>query len=186
MKRLAQDRFGVNRDFSHLRDGISVLVEEEAAIRSSWIQFFEKCGMKLLVFDSGESFISDFRSQGDPVEFFFDQDFGQVRGVGTKLASYVQTWPERTGSSLVTSYLPEEFEYEVAAGIINAVLPKFPAQIFGEDHYSRHIDRQIKEQGLDVFIRNSFDRIQDAFERLDAAKRNISRSMNRGSGGFSL
>ena len=157
----------MKRDLSHLSAGLTVLVEEEPSIRRSWIEFFEKCGLKLLVFDSAKSFISGFQPNGDPVEFFFDQDFGTVRGVGTKLAAYVQTWPGRTGTSLVTAYLPEMFEDELAGGVIDAVLPKFPEEIFGEGFYGKHVRRRISDEGLGRFLTDSVGKLGDAVEQFD-------------------
>jgi hypothetical protein len=157
----------MKRDLSHLSEGLTVLVEEEASIRKTWTEFFDKCGLKLLVFESAEAFISDFRPNGDPVEFFFDQDFGSVRGVGIKLAAYVQTWPGRTGTSLVTSYFPEMFEGELAEGILDAVLPKFPKEIFGEGYYGKHVNRRIADEGLGRFLADSVGRISDAFEQFE-------------------
>lgn len=157
----------MNRDLSYLSAGLTVLVEEDASIRQSWIEFFDKCGLKLLVFESAKSFISGFQPCGEPVEFFFDQDFGTVRGVGLKLAAYVQTWPCRTGTSLVTAYPPEWFEAEIAGGVIDAVRPKFPEEIFGEDYYGLHVRRRIEEEGLGNFFADSVEKISHAFDRFE-------------------
>lgn len=170
--------------FSHLAEGLTILVEDEPSIRKTWTEFFEKCGMKLLTFDSAESFISDFRPNGEPVEFFFDQDFGTVRGVGVRLASYVQTWPGRTGTSLVTSYLPEMFEDELSRGVIDFVLPKFPEEIFGEGYFDIHVNRRIREEGLSHFISDSFGKLSDAFERFEKAMANA--AMTKDAGGARL
>lgn len=157
----------MKRDLSHLSLGLTVLVEEDASIRQSWIEFFDKCGWKLLVFDSAKSFVSGFQPSGDPVEFFFDQDFGMVRGVGTKLAAYVQTWPDRTGTSLVTAHVPEIFEDELADGVIDAVLPKFPEEIFGEGYHGKHVSRRIVEEGLGRLLTDSIGKLSDAFKELE-------------------
>lgn len=157
----------MKRDLFHLRDCLTVLVEEDASIRRSWIEFFEKCGLKLLIFESAESFISDFRPDGCPVEFFFDQDFGSVRGVGTKLASYVQTWPGRTGTSLVTAYVPETFENELAIGLIDAVLSKFPEEIFGADYFKEHVRQKVSREGVGRVIAESVEKISEAFGQLE-------------------
>jgi hypothetical protein len=159
----------MKRDLSHLSAGLTVLVEEDTSIQQSWIEFFEKCGLKLLVFDSAKSFISGFQPDGEPVEFFFDQDFGTARGVGLKLAAYVQTWPGRTGTSLVTAYPPEWFEAEINEGVIDAVRPKFPEEIFGEDYHGTHVRRRIAEEGVGRFFADSVGKISDAFDRFELA-----------------
>jgi hypothetical protein len=154
----------MKRDLTHLAAGLTVLLEEDPSIRKSWADYFDKCGMKLLTFDSAEAFISGFRPSGEPVEFFFDQDFGSKRGVGLRLASYVQTWPGRTGTSLVTSYLPEMFQREMEGGLLDSVYPKFPAEIFGTDFFGSHIRRRITEEGLTQFLSDSFGKLSDAFD----------------------
>lgn len=156
-------------DFSHLSDGLTVLVEEESEIRKTWMDYFEKCGMKLLTFDSARSFISDFRPNGDPVEFFFDQDFGSTRGVGLRLAAYVKAWPNRTGTSLVTSYPPEIFESELDTGLIDAVFPKFPEEIFGEEYSWNHFHRLVDEEGYEALLTESMSKLTKSLERLEHA-----------------
>jgi len=165
----------MKRDLTHLAAGLTVLVEEDPSIRKSWADFFEKCGMKLFTFDSAEAFISGFRPNGEPVEFFFDQDFGSKRGVGLRLGSYVQTWPGKTGASLVTSYLPEMFEREMQEGLIDSVFPKFPSEIFGNDYFGSHIRRRISEEGLSQFLAESFGKLTEAFEDFEQkiAKRGL-------------
>lgn len=136
-----------NRDYSHLSRLRSVLVEEDASIRRSWQLFFAERGMDLLVFGSAESFLKGYRHQEEPVEFFFDQDFGIHRGVGLRLAHLVRNWRGRIGTSLVTAYRAPDFEAELKAGVIDAVLPKFPEEIFGPGYFEIHIRRQIQERG---------------------------------------
>lgn len=154
------------RDFSHLSRGLSVLVEEEESIRRSWQLFFAERGLRLLVFDSADAFLTGFRPQGELVEFFFDQDFGNQRGVGLRLALIVRNWPGRTGTALVTNYDPEDFEVEIAAGTLSAVLSKFPDSIFGEGYYDRHLERRFREQGHQAVLIESVSRVGDAFRRL--------------------
>lgn len=137
--------------------------------------FFHKCGMRLLTFESAESFIANYRHDGEVVEFFFDQDFGSRRGVGVQLATYVQTWKGRTGTSLITSYLPEEFDGELAEGILDAVFPKFPAQIFGEDYFTVYVRNQVEAKGFESFIKDSFDRLSETLGRFDEATRSLAR-----------
>ncbi len=154
------------RDFSHLSRGLSILVEEEESIRRSWSLFFSKQGLRLLVFDSAENFLAEFHPQGEPVEFFFDQDFGNQRGVGLRLATIVRNWPGRTGTSLVTNYDPEDFEVEISGGTLDAVLPKFPDSIFGEGFYVQHMERRFREQGQLAVLIESVSRVSNAFRSL--------------------
>ena len=164
-----------DHDLTHLGDGLTILVEEEQAIRNTWEEFFHKCGMRLLTFESAESFISNYLHDDGPVEFFFDQDFGSRRGVGVQLASYVQTWKGRTGTSLVTSYYPEEFEEEIAEGILSAVFPKFPQGIFGDDYFTKFVRDQVSAKGLTAFVKDHVDRLSDALIRFDEVTRPLAR-----------
>lgn len=151
--------------YSHLIDGLTVLVEEDEFIRQGWEDFFNKCGMKLITFGTPEEFVSNFKHDGGPVEFFFDQDFGDRRGMGVKLAAYVQTWKGRTGTSLVTAYDPEDFEEEVSSGLLTSVQPKFPPSIFGDGHLNHHIQKKIDSVGVAAFLQESFGKLSKAIDR---------------------
>ena len=161
--------FQAECDFSHLKSVLSVLVEEEEGIRRSWLAYFRERGMRLLVFESAEAFLAGYRPDGDPVEFFFDQDFGANRRVGLRLAALVHGWEGRTGTSLVTSYPPSAFEEQLSSGILDNVLAKFPESIFGPGYHEIHVQQQIREKGLGRFVSDSLDRIRSAFDDLDSA-----------------
>lgn len=160
-----------SRDFTHLGRGLSILVEEEESIRRSWQLFFAERGLRLIVFDCADAFLAGFRPGEESVEFFFDQDFGSQRGVGLRLAAIVRNWPGRTGTSLVTNYDPEDFEVEIAAGMLNAVLPKFPDGIFGEGYFDRHMERRFREQGHQAVLIESVSRVGAAFRDLKKVTR---------------
>ncbi len=160
---------------------LSILVEEEEAIRQSWLVHFAERNMRLLVFESAEAFLAGFTPNGERVEFFFDQDFGQKRGVGITLAQIVRNWPGRLGTSLVTAHLPEDFRSELASGLIDAVQPKFPEGIFGVDFYQEHIRRQLREKGFEKFMADSLGRMREAFDQFDSANRSASQMSERSS-----
>ena len=154
------------RDFSHLERGLSILVEEHESIRESWRMFFAERNLRLLTFASENEFFAEFRQHGEPTEFFFDQDFGESRGVGLRLSRIVQNWPGRTGTCLVTDYDADDFKAEIAGGIVNAILPKFPEAIFGADYFDRHIERRFREQGHRAVLIESIAKVGAAFRGL--------------------
>ncbi|MGK5089427.1 hypothetical protein WDW86_17895, partial [Bdellovibrionota bacterium FG-2] len=117
---------------------MAILVEEELRIRKLWQHFFHKNGLLLLVFDSPEQFLKHYKPNGRPIELFFDQDFGNRRGEGVKLARLVVSWPGRVATNLVTSYEPQNFASEFREGILDDVLSKFPEEIFGPNYFLDH------------------------------------------------
>jgi FixJ family two-component response regulator len=155
----------------------TVLVEDEESIRRAWEEFFHERGMRLQTFDSAESFLRNFKSDGTPVEFFFDQDFESQRGVGTWLAAKVWSHPDRIATSLVTSYPSVHFVDELSSGVLDAVFPKFPVRIFGEEFFEKHILRRMEREGISSIIQESVDRLEKAAEKFERA---MAKQLDRG------
>ncbi len=162
-------------DYSHLRTGLTVLVEEEGDVRKSWEAFFAERKMRLVTYDSADTFLADFLASycagGGPIEFFFDQDFGKDLGVGVRLAKIVRNWSGRTGTSLVTAYQPQDFVSDIQKGIIDAVFYKFPEPIFGEDYFKTHITRQLGEYGTQKVIQESVSKFDHLYRILTKGRK---------------
>ena len=69
------------------------------------------------------------------VSGFLDQDFGEIRGAGLRLARAIkERWPEAY-TSLVTAYPKFLFRRELRAGTLNDVFGKYPAP-FNNPHFT--------------------------------------------------
>lgn len=147
---------------------VTVLVEEEERVRRYWREFFDERAVPLLVFESADVFLKTVRPGGNSFRFFFDQDMGDDRGVGIRLARHVQHWRERLSTALVTAYPPGCFTRELQENIIDAVLSKYPSKIFGERFFETRIRREIEERGLTPILEDSIDRLSTAYQELYA------------------
>lgn len=106
-----------------------VLVEEEKAIRDEWLRIASTKNLFLMTYPDAEWFLNDMRNGvfSGREKFFLDQDFGEVRGVGLRLARIIKAqWPNAY-ASLVTAYPKFLFRREIAAGLLNDAFGKYPA-----------------------------------------------------------
>ena len=115
---------------------LTILVEENIAVRGLWENYFRVNGLALVVFENPLEFLSQlnrFKGLDEQVCFFFDQDFGKIRGVGLELARAVKGLNNRQVISLITNHHPREFKDELRSGQVQSVFGKYPEFIFGED-----------------------------------------------------
>src|SRR5690606_16221564 len=84
---------------------------------------------------------------------------GCRRGIGVKLAHYVRAWPGRLSAALVTAYPAEFFQDELDSGVLDAVHPKFPREIFGELFFERRLALDVEIDGLGPILRESLSRL---------------------------
>lgn len=135
------------------RAKLTVLVEEDESVRKQWIRYYEKNQWDLIVFENPLEFfgqLDNFRDRTEKVYFFFDQDFGRVRGVGVEMARAVKGLNPAQSVSLITNYDPEDFHSEVASRLVDYVFGKFPEPIFGEEFF----DEDFREDFLNSQIAN--------------------------------
>ena len=126
---------------------ITVLIEEESIIRHLWSEHYRKNGLPLEVFENPLDFLKQierFRNREQRIHFFFDQDFGRVRGVGVQLARAVRHLNKRQSVSLITRYLPSLFHQELSEGLVQSVFDKYPEHIFGPDFDIRQFSENPK------------------------------------------
>jgi hypothetical protein len=117
----------------------TVLVEEEVLIRHLWTEYYRENNWPLEVFEDPFEFLSQidrFKNRTENMYFFFDQDFGKVRGVGTELARAVKGLNVRQNVSLVTFHDEWLFQKELRDGLIHNVFEKYPELIFGPNFLS--------------------------------------------------
>ena len=121
----------------HSQACLTVLVEEEPLVRRVWEEYYRKNEWPLQVFENPLDFLSQiecFSNRKEKMYFFFDQDFGRIRGVGIQLARAVQKLNVHQTVSLVTNYWPSLFEEETRDRLIQNVFDKYPEVIFGQDY----------------------------------------------------
>jgi hypothetical protein len=105
-----------------------VLVEEEAAVRKKWLTISNEKQIGLFTYPSADWFLRDLESDlfNGSERFYLDQDFGRQRGVGVELARIIKKkWPNAF-ASLVTAYPKALFKQEIAEGVLDDVLGKYP------------------------------------------------------------
>lgn len=123
---------------------INVLVEEESLVRGVWAEYFKENNWPLEVFENPLDFLGQldrFRGRSEKVRFYFDQDFGKVRGVGVEMAKAVKGLNLRQNVCLVTNYDESDFYKEIREGLLLAALNKYPEHIFGTKDY---LGKQLK------------------------------------------
>jgi hypothetical protein len=119
----------------HDHKTLTVLVEEEEMIRRVWSAYFQASQMPIAVFDSPESFtavLNDLKASDKPVQFYFDQAFGERRSEGLRMAAMVRDWPNRRFSALVTNYGAWCFSDALRQAEIDDVFDKYPEKLFGQ------------------------------------------------------
>ncbi len=125
---------------------ITVLVEDDSMIRWLWQNHFNRHNRKLLIFATPEGFIYELphlnEVYGSNIKYYLDQDFGEDRGVGVKIAERMRESYPSAWISLVTGYRCEDFVDELKSGLLDAVCHKFPHHIFPPKQY-RHDERDL-------------------------------------------
>ena len=124
---------------------LTVLVEEDGLIRKLWKDRYRESGDRLVVFENPLDFLESldrFSNLEEKVYFFFDQDFGRVRGVGVQLARAVQGKNRSQTVSLVTNYWPSAFRAEIRDKLVKYVFGKYPEPIFGEGYFASKLQTQ--------------------------------------------
>lgn len=143
----------------------TVLVEEEERICRFWREYFAERDMAILTFQEPEEFLNAELNNGRPIQFYFDQDFGSRRSIGTELARIVRDWPGRMSTALVTAYEPSDFESEIEDGVLDRVLPKYPDDIFPSDFFEQRIQREADEVGHTKFIESELNKLAEGIRR---------------------
>ena len=121
----------------HGKSCFTVLVEEEPLVRRIWEDYYRKNEWPLQVFENPLDFldqIEHFSNRKENMYFFFDQDFGRIRGVGLQLARAVKKRNAHQTVSLVTNHCPSYFEDEIRSRLIQNAFDKYPEVIFGRDY----------------------------------------------------
>lgn len=149
----------------------TVLVEEEVLIRRLWTDYYRENNWPLEVFENPLEFLSQldrFKNRPEKVYFFFDQDFGKVRGVGTELARAVKGLNARQTVSLVTFYDEYVFQKEIRQGLVQYVFEKYPRWIFGGgDFVGNRLQKNPELLGLLGEESGAAERALGAYEDLE-------------------
>ena len=106
-----------------------VLVEEEAMIRRFWTEKAKHLGLSLSSFGTPEEFLFALEVEKfTGIELFYlDQDFGDRRAVGSRLARIIRDrWPD-SEIRLITAYPRAFFRDELKSGLLTDVCGKYPA-----------------------------------------------------------
>lgn len=156
----------IEKIFTHSKNILSVLVEDEERIRRFWNEYFALNKMPLLVFSSDDEFLREIDKINVPTQFYFDQDFGSRRGVGVELANHVFKMPIRFNTNLITSYPLFFFKQELEDGILDFILPKYPIDIFGENYFENRMKREIEEKGVACILKESVQQLEESFKPL--------------------
>ncbi len=154
------------RSFQHQPEIASIMVEDEERVRRFWKEFFRERGMKLFLYDSEKSFLEVHSIICFPVQFYFDQDFYQERGVGVRLANLVKNSPYRVSTHLITAYSPSDFSEELQNGVLDSVLPKYPVGLFGSNFFRTKMKKECNERGAEVVVAECAGRILQAIDPL--------------------
>jgi hypothetical protein len=131
----------------------TILVEEENRIRRNWSHHFRSRNLPFWQFSSPESFHAGLPTIiahiTNDTQFYLDQDFGNRRGLGVKMAKEIREAFPKVWIALVTAYPPDYFQKELFSGILNAVLPKYPRHIFGDffDDFAHEIASRMGSNG---------------------------------------
>jgi hypothetical protein len=126
------------------RPKFTVLVEELELTRQLWTDFYQEKGWQIETFENPLEFLSQlyrFTNRTEEMQFYFDQDFGHIRGVGVQLARAVEGLNAHQKVSLITLHEPAAFLGELRARLIQGVFEKYPEHIFGENYLSEAIRR---------------------------------------------
>jgi hypothetical protein len=106
-----------------------VLLEEEAWIRARWEKIALGKRHALISYGSPSAFLRDLGKGKFTASdrFFLDQDFGEERGVGARIARAVRAYHPTAYISLVTGYPKWMFRDELASALLDDIHGKFPA-----------------------------------------------------------
>jgi hypothetical protein len=116
------------------RPKFTVLVEEHEWVRKSWEEHYRANNWPLETFENPLEFLKQldrFSGRDEKIYFFFDEDFGRIRGVGCQLARAVKGLNAHQTVSLVTNHIPEFYQRELREGLLQYVFDKFPVAVFG-------------------------------------------------------
>jgi hypothetical protein len=139
-------------------------VEEHELTRKLWKEYYQENAWPLEVFENPLEFLEQlerFSQRDEKMYFFFDQDFGNIRGVGVQLARAVRGLNRYQTVSLVTYHVPSSFVCELREGLLQYVFEKYPEHLFGVDFLDSRIKKQPK---LCLQLSTSFDK-QCALEK---------------------
>lgn len=154
------------RIYQHQPHIPSILVEDDERVRRFWREFFIERGMQLYLYDSEKSFQNVYQIICFPVQFYFDQDFGQDRGVGLRLAKLIKNSPYRVSTSLVTAYSPDVFSSEIHEGLLDSILPKYPSTLFGANFFKAKMRKETDDKGAVTVVADSAAQLLEAMEPL--------------------